>query len=222
MNFQEEYNKLNYSEKNDFQSSVNALLLKGFIVRDYFDTREKSMRISKEYRFIEKYYELVDDYLSFSGWHIEKDVILGVITLINLEGDNRIKLDRETSLTLFALRLIYEKEKDQSASTNEAIYVTSPLLIRYMLEHGIVLPNKKLTARNLSKSLRFLLNHNLISKVSGNFDEGNVAFYILPSIVYAIDNDRIRAISEALDEIKTEENGNEDNSLKEIQDEVIN
>ncbi len=220
MNFTEEFNKLNYSEKNEFQNSCNTLLLKGFIVRDYFDIREKSMRTSKEYRFIDKYYELVDEYLSFSGWHIEKDVILGVISLINLSGDNRIKLDRETSLTIFALRLIYEKEKDQSASTSEAIYVTTPLLVRYMLEHGIVLPNKRLTARNLAKSLRFLVNHNVINKVSGNFDEGNVSFYILPSIVYCLDNDRIRAISDALSDIN--QNDKEEDSLKEIkEDEVI-
>ena len=220
MNFEEEFNKLTYSEKNNFSKCVNVLLLKGFVVRDYYDIKERSMRTSSEYRFLDKYFELIDSYLSFSGWHIEKDVILGVITLINLEGDNRMKLDREISLTIFALRLIYERDKDQSSSTSESIYVTTPLLVRYMLEHGIVLPNKRLTARNLSRSLRFLLNHNVISKVSGNFDEGNVAFYILPSIVYCLDNEKIRAISEALDEIKDDDK--DENSLKEREDEIIN
>lgn len=210
MVFSDEYNKLNYSEKNEFANSINKLLLKGFAVRDYFDPREKIIRSSAEYRFIEKHFELIDEYLSYSNWHIEKDVILGVITLVNLSGDNRIKLDRETSLVIFALRLIFETEKDQSATTSEAIYVTTPVLIRYMLEHGIIIPNKKLSGRNIAKSLRFLVAHNIINKVSGNYEEGNVAFYILPSIVYALDNDKVRAISDCLSEINSGESGSED------------
>ena len=70
-----------------------------------------------------------------------------------------------------------------------------------MLEHGILMPGKKLTGRNIAKSLRFLANHNIISKVSGNYDEGNVAFYIIPSIVYDLDNEKIAAMSQALDNI---------------------
>ena len=57
----------------------------------------------------------------------------------------------------------------------------------------------------------FLNNHNIISKVSGSYDEGNVSFYILPSIVYALNNDKIIAMSNILDEInkKSEDLNNE-------------
>ena len=64
------------------------------------------------------------------------------------------------------------------------------------------MPGRRLNGRNIAKSLRFLNNHSIISKVSGSFDEGNVSFYILPSIVYALDNDKIVAMSNALDELK--------------------
>lgn len=205
--FEEKYNELSYSEKNQFGSIVNKLLLKGFIVRDFFDNKEKIVKISPEYRFLEKNFDLVNDYLSFSAWRIEIDKILGVINLLNENDENKIKLDRETSLVLFVLRLIYEKERDQKTISGESIYITTPVLIRTMLEGGIVMPGKKLNGRNIAKSLRFLANHNIISKVSGNYDEGNVSFYILPSIVYAIDNDKIAAMSNALDELKS---GSED------------
>lgn len=210
--FEEKYNELSLGEKNQFGSVVNTILLKGFIVRDVFDPKEKIIKISPTYRFIEKNYELINSYLSFSNWRIEKDAILGVVALLNENNENHIRLDRETSLLIFTLRLIYETERDQSSSTSEAIYLTTQSLIRTMLEHGILLPNKKLTGRNLAKSLRFLVQHNILNKVSGNYDEGNVAFYILPSIVYALDNEKVAAMSNALDQINSL---NENDEVKE-------
>ena len=210
--FEEKYNELSLGEKNQFGSIVNTILLKGFIVRDVFDPKEKIIKTSPTYRFIEKNYELINSYLSFSNWRIEKDAILGVVALLNENNENHIRLDRETSLLIFTLRLIYETERDQSSSTSEAIYLTTQSLIRTMLEHGILLPNKKLTGRNLAKSLRFLVQHNILNKVSGNYDEGNVAFYILPSIVYALDNEKVAAMSNALDQINSL---NENDEVKE-------
>lgn len=210
--FEEKYNELSLGEKNQFGSIVNTILLKGFIVRDIFDPKEKIIKISPTYRFIEKNYELINSYLSFANWRIEKDTILGVVALLNENNENHYRLDRETSLLIFTLRLIYETERDQSSSTSEAIYLTTQSLVRTMLEHGILLPNKKLTGRNLAKSLRFLVQHNILNKVSGNYDEGNVAFYILPSIVYALDNEKVAAMSNALDQINSL---NENDEVKE-------
>jgi len=210
--FEEKYNELPYYEKNQFGSIINKLLLKGFIVRDSFDQKEKIIKINSDYRFIEKNFELINDYLSYSNWRIEIDSMLGVISLINSNEENRIRLDRETSLILFVLRLIYENERKESQSSFEAIYLTTPILVRTMLEQGILMPGKKLTGRNLSKSLRFLVNHNILSKVSGNYDEGNVSFYILPSIVYALDNEKVVAMSNALSEI------NKLNNLDEVKE----
>ena len=90
--------------------------------------------------------------------------------------------------------------------------MTTPMLINEMNEHGVYLPNKRLSGRAIGRCLRFLAVHNIINKVSGNYDEGNVTFYILPSIVYALNDEKIIAMSSLLDEI----NG------KEINDEIPN
>ena len=92
--FEEKYNELTYSEKNTFGSIVNKLLLKGFIVRDVFDTKEKIVKISPEYRFIERRYDLINDYLSFSSWRIEIDKILGVVCLYKHIDEKPIRLVR--------------------------------------------------------------------------------------------------------------------------------
>lgn len=201
--FIEEYTKLSGADQNKFAEICNKLLLKGFVVRDIFDNREKVMRINPDFRFLERYYDIVNEYLNFSGWVLNKDLILGVFALYNEFEDNRIRMDREASLILFTLRLIFEDQKQESkvSSTGQAIYMTTPILMKMMLDHGISMPGKKITGRLICRSLRFLANHNIISKVSGSYDEGNVSFYILPSIIYALDNDKIVAMSNALEEL---------------------
>ena len=204
--FSEQFAQLSGSDQTRFAEIVNKILLKGFVVRDIFDSREKIIRVNPDFRFIERQFDLINDYLKFSGWVLNKDLILGVFYLVNTFEDNRIRIDRETSLVLFTLRLIYEDEKEEGGSSStQSIYMTTPSLIKMMVDHGITMPGKRLTGRIIGKSLRFLNNHNIISKVSGSYDEGNVSFYILPSIKYAIDNEKIVAMSNALDQLNSQE-----------------
>ena len=209
--FEEEFIKIPTGDQREFSRVINVLLLKSFVVRDVFDPKEKIMRINSDYRFIERYFPLFEDYLKYSGWHIEREDLSGVVSLSNEYQDNQTRLDRETSLLLFALRLIYEDEKKEGSQTNAAVYITTPGLLKALIEHGIQIPGKRLTGRQIAKSLRFFANHNIINKVSGTYDEGNVSFYILPSITYALDNDKIVAMSKALDELNNhnELNGTE-------------
>ena len=204
--FSEQFAQLSGSDQTRFAEIVNKILLKGFVVRDIFDSREKIIRVNPDFRFIERQFDLINDYLKFSGWVLNKDLILGVFYLVNTFEDNRIRIDRETSLVLFTLRLIYEDEKEEGGSSStQSIYMTTPSLIKMIVDHGITMPGKRLTGRLIGKSLRFLNNHNIISKVSGSYDEGNVSFYILPSIKYAIDNEKIVAMSNALDQLNSQE-----------------
>lgn len=203
--FETEFEKLSNGEQNEFARVTNTLLLKSFIVRDVFDNKEKTMRINPDYRFIERHFDLINDYLKYTNWMMEKDVLNGVVALINLNEQNRLRMERETSLILFVLRLIYETEKNESSQTGEAIYITTPTLLKTMIDHNITMSGKRMSGRLFAKSLRFLANHNIIAKVSGSYDEGNVAFYILPSILFAVDNQKIKAMSEALEQLKVGE-----------------
>lgn len=200
--FEEEFIKLSHSDQNEFARVVNALMLKSFVVRESFDSREKMMKINPEYRFLERHFELVENYLKYSGWLLEKDVASGVIAISNEYEQNRLRIDRETSLVMFTLRLIYETQKAESNSAGESLYMTTAELLKTMIEYGITMQGKRLTGRLLGRSLRFMANHNIIAKVSGSYDEGNVSFYILPSITFAVDNQKIAAMSEALDRLK--------------------
>lgn len=202
--FEEEYLKLTKQEQESFAVTINHLLTHSFIVRDSFDNKEKIFKINPLYRFCERRFDLINEYLYIIGYQIDKDIILGVISLSNVYTENRIKIDRETSLLLYVLRLIYESEKNESAQTTAAVYITTPTLIKTMLEFSVPYQGKRLSGRSLAKSLRLLANRNIISKISGSYDEGNVTFYILPSIMYAIDNNKIQAMAEAIEKINLE------------------
>ena len=203
--FEAEFQKMASADQTEFARVVNALFLKSFIVRDMFDAKERSMKINPDYRFLERFYDVVSDYLKFSGWALDKDVLNGVFSLTNSYESNRLRIDRETSLLLFTLRLVYENEKNQSSQTGQAIYMTTPALLKTMLDYGITLSGKKISGRLLGRGLRFLATHNIIAKVSGSYDEGNVSFYIMPSIIYAIDNQKIVAMADALEQLKNME-----------------
>lgn len=203
--FEEAFYKLTRADQDGFGRAVNNLLLTSFIVRDEFDRREKTIKINPTFRFLERHFDLVNEYLQISGWRVEKDLILGVFRLVNEMDLNRVRFDREISLILFVLRLIYETEKTEGGHSSDSIYLSTQMVLKVMYDRSILLPNKKLNGRVIGRALKEIQNHNIITKVSGSFDEGNATFYLLPSIIYAVDNDKIVAISKALEELALRE-----------------
>lgn len=201
--FEENILRLTRADQDAFAKAINQLLLTSFVVRDEFDRREKTIKINPTYRFIERHFDLINDYLSFAGWRVDKDLIKGVFSLLNEYGTNRVRFDREVSLVLFVLRLIYEEEKKEGGHVGDSIYLTTPLVLKVMHDRGVLIPNKRLTGRLVGRALREIGQHNIIAKVAGSYDEGNVTFYLLPSIVYAVDNEKIVAISQALEKLST-------------------
>ena len=115
---------------------------------------------------------------------------------------NMDKIDKDIVISATFIKVLLETQKSESNSSGESLYMTTPELLKTMLEYGITMQGKRLTGRLLGRSLRFMAAHNIIAKVSGSYDEGNVAFYILPSITFAVDNQKIAAMSEALDRLK--------------------
>lgn len=199
--FEEQILKMTRADQDAFAKAINQLLLTSFIVRDEFDRREKTIKINPTYRFIERFYDLINDYLSYSGWHVDKDLIRGVFSLTNTYENNRIRFDREVSLVLFVLRIMYEEEKTEGGHVGDSVYLTTPLVMKVMHDRGVIFPNKRLTGRLVGRCLREIAQYNIITKVSGNYEDGNVTFYLLPSITFAVDNEKIVAISQALEKL---------------------
>jgi hypothetical protein len=191
----EDYEKLNNSEKEEFKRLSNLLLSKTFITRDFYDLKESMMKVNPEYRFIERHFELFSSYFSCSGWAVLKDNQYGVISIENIYEYNRLKLDRFTTLVLYTIRLIFEEERERVSLRNE-IMTTTGQIIHKMLTMNIF--KKKPSDRDISESLRLLSNHNLIQKISGQWENADTRIMILPSILFVLSNEKISRVFEFL------------------------
>ncbi|SHJ56303.1 DUF4194 domain-containing protein [Thermoclostridium caenicola] len=211
----EAYDKLTNSEKEEFKRLANMLLTKTFIIRDYYDSREEMMKISPEYRFIERNFELFSEYFSFSGWDLRKDNQYGVISIENVYEYNRLKLDKFTTFILYTVRLIYEEEREHISLRNEVITTTGQI-IHKMINLNLI--KKKPSDRDISDSLRLLSNHNLLQKISGSWENADTKILILPSVLFVVSNERISRIYELVEsgEYTQDEDSQENETSSEI------
>ena len=195
---EEKYLQLSNQEKEDFARVVNNLMLKSFILRENYDRHSKMMKSNRDYSFVERNIDMIREYLEFSGWTIEKDSRLGVVMINNEYNDNHIRIDFLTSIIVYGLRYAYELSKEKEEMTTE-VYFTAAELLQILMEKGLIRQDKKPSAVSMASSYRFLENHNIISRVSGEFRDRGLTFYILPSILYVIDIERINVIFDQIE-----------------------
>lgn len=198
----EAFENLTSRDQELFAHCVNSLMLKSFILRETYDKKIKMMKPNPDYSFLEKNIDLVRDYLSLSGWIVEKDSQLGIIMIQNEYQDNRIRMDFMTSLMIYALRYAYEIQKEANPMLEE-VYFSSASLIQLMIDKSLITQDKRPSFTSLASSYRFLENHNIIARISGDYRDRDLQFYILPSILYIIDNERINAIFDLVQNAST-------------------
>ena len=175
-------------------------MLKSFIFREYYDRNAKMMRNSKEYSFIDRNFELVSDYLQYSGWIVTKDSRRGVIAISNEYEENRIRMDLITSIMVYGLRYVYENQRKED-SLHQEVFFTSSELIQTLMNMHLIRADKRPSFASLGSCYRFLEAHNIITRISGDFKERSLSFYILPSILFVIDNEMIASIYEEIEQL---------------------
>jgi hypothetical protein len=98
------------------------------------------------------------NYLGFGGWTLQKDSNYGVISLANDYEYNRVRFDRNTTLILYTLRLIFEEEREKVTLRNE-ILTTVANTVHKMIALGLI--KKKTSDKDLTKAFRQLDNLSL-------------------------------------------------------------
>lgn len=192
----EQYEKLTNSEKEEFRRLVNLILSRTFIIRDIYSSKESLMKINPDYRFVERHFDCFLDYLSFGGWAISKDSNYGVISLLSTYEYNRVRFDKNATLMLYTLRLIFEEEREKVVLRNEALTTTSQL-VQKMIVLGLV--KKKPSDKDLTDGLRILSQYNILQKLDGPWEEPETKLLILPSILFIVTNEKISRIYEVFE-----------------------
>lgn len=203
--FQEDYEKLTRGEQRQFEDAVNDLLYTCFIVRKSFDRATNVSKISPTYLFIERHYNLINDFVGFIGLDLVKDDQNGVIYLNSEEGRNRIRIDSVTTLLVYALRSYYEEKVSDNPSLTET-YMDSTTLKMILRDKGLMKVNKRLSTNALASGLKTLASYNIIARAQHSFYDSLYSFYILPSIRYVISNSKMNAL---YDEVTKIAEGNE-------------
>lgn len=202
--FFEEYEKFTNADKEEFAHVVNTLMLKSFILRESYDRHLKMMKSNRDYSFCERNIDTIREYLEYSGWTLEKDSRLGVISINNEYQENHVRLDFLTSVIVYGIRYLYECAREENQMTTE-VFTSSTDLLKVLIDKGLIRTDKKPSAVSMASCYRFLENHNIINRISGEYRERNFTFYILPSILYVIDMDKINAIFDEISRMGIEE-----------------
>jgi len=191
--FAEEYGQLPPGEQSQFAEVVRRLLANGFIWRE-----EEAER--RNYGFLVRRRELVADYLIVAGWELRHDERNGVFQVVHREGAHRRRFNRDTTVWLLLLRLIYA-EKRERLEVNLTRYPTitvADLAQRYNEFFPGQIVRKK---TSLDEALRTLQGLKLIRAADGGVlraSDGDKLIELLPTLEVVVPASEIGALAERL------------------------
>ena len=200
--FEEAFEKLSLSEQENFKRLVNWLLAHTYLLQGTYEFEDNLKRSNPDYLFVDRNFELFQDYLEYAGFRLERDSGYGVIFLTSSFEFNRVKLDLTTTLILYVLRLIYEEERENLSLSRE-VFTTTGDLVHKMISLGLV--KRKPANQALRDALRTLNRFQVVEKVDGPWEAASTRLLILPAILFIVTNERISSMYQLMDEEEFEE-----------------
>lgn len=185
-------------EKAEFTQTANYLLSSTYILRE-----DNKNRISKTYLFIDRHFELFYEIFSLFGWKIYRNKEHGVIYTYNESASNKLRLDKLSTVILLALRIIFEEKRVTASSNNNVVVTVSGVLNKIVNDFSII--KKKPSQKELKQSFGTFEEHNLIYKLGESFSDMDCKIVILPSILFAVSNEKCKNICEKIKVEKEQE-----------------
>lgn len=213
--FIEMYNELTNSEKENFKRVLSLILSKTFIVNRMYDGSQNTFKSNSDYRFIDRNIELFRDYLEIAGYRLIKDSNYEVIYIENEYGYNKKRLDKNTTIFLYGLRLKFDEYRE-NINLNVDTVVTVADIIKTLIDVGAY--TKKPSDTEIRTALSNLISFNIIQKIDGILEKPETKIVILPSILFVITNEKITNLSQSinmLEETEEEENIEENEEVGE-------
>lgn len=214
--FGEKFEKLGMMEQENFKRIVNWLLAHTFLLQGQYDFDNNVRRTNHDYLFVERNFELFQDYLQYSGFRLERDSNYGVISLVSSHDFTRQKFDKMTTLMLYVIRLVYEEEREK-LSLSKDIFTTTGELVHKMISLGVI--KKKPADGALRDSLRRLSRFQLVAKPEGRWESADTRLLILPTILFIITNEQISSMYGLIDEV-SDSGDSSDNMQNDVEDDI--
>ena len=191
--FQEEYEKLSHSDRTLFSETVNDLLYQCYIVRKSYDRKSKMFRMDPGYYFIERYFSLFEEYLSYMDMQLSKNDQDGVIFVTSGAERNHLRFDPTTTLVVYVLRSYYEGAIEK-APQETVVLMTSGAINSLVNELGLSTLSKRLSPTTIASALRVLDGFNIVTRANNSYGDPSYSFYIMPTIRYVISSEKLNAL----------------------------
>ena len=191
--FQEEYEKLSHSDRTLFSETVNDLLYQCYIVRKSYDRKSKMFRMDPGYYFIERYFSLFEEYLSYMDMQLSKNDQDGVIFVTSGAERNHLRFDPTTTLVVYVLRTYYEGAIEKAPQETEVL-MTSGAINSLVNELGLSTLSKRLSPTTIASALRVLDGFNIVTRANNSYGDPSYSFYIMPTIRYVISSEKLNAL----------------------------
>lgn len=211
----EDYEKFNSNEKETFKRIVNMFFGRTFLVNRIYDCKEERFKFNSDYRFVDGNYDIFKNFFELAGFSLQKDNNYEVIWLENEYDYNKKRLGKSTTLYLFALRLLYDEEREKVKTTQDVVIEMSDI-IKTLIDVGAI--SKKPSNADLKEGLSELIKFNIIQKKDGNLEDPNTKIIVLPSILFALTNDKLNKLSDSIKQILEQDT----EKFDEVEDEEIN
>ena len=168
--FQEEFEKMSRSDRELFAETVNDLLYQCYIVRKSYDRKTKMFRTDPGYLFIERYYSVIEDYLSYMDMQVSKNDDDGVVFVTSGAERNHYRFDPTTTLVVYALRSYYEGAIEKAPQETEVL-MTNVTMNSLVTQMGLSNLSKRLSPTTIASALRLLDSFNIVTRANNNYGD---------------------------------------------------
>ena len=189
MDFVEDYPRLESAQQERLQRVVTRLLA-GEVL-----TPGSPLQPDPDWRFAERFRDLIDSYLRIGGWGFDLDPTLRLARAIHETGAQRVRFSKLESLILCMLRLHYHEQMRLAAEEDRCDLTVGQL--RERLVHAGK-PIAGLSARALGQAVRKLARHSLVGVVRGFEADDDAVIEVKPLVEKVLPDDRIQEIAERI------------------------
>jgi hypothetical protein len=189
MDFFEDYPRLETAQQERFRRVVTRLLA-GEVL-----TPGSPLEPDPDWRFAERFRELVDSYLRIGGWGFDLDSTLRLGRAVHETGAQRVRFSKLESLILCMLRLHYH-ELMRLAAEDDRCDITVGLLRERLVHAGK--PIAQLSARALEHAVRRLARHSIVRIARGFDAEDDAVIEVTPLVEKVLPDDRIQEIAQRI------------------------
>ncbi len=178
----ENFQDLSSTQKNMFSRTCLRLLQTGFLARDKQDNKDM-------YYFVISYKKYFDEYFQIMNYEIVLDRENGAIQLLHQDNQNLLKLNKEETIILLILRILYHQHLvDTSINDNVVVSINDIHTYYDSLEL-----KKKINKTDLVKILRLYKRYNIIEPI-GDITKSNSKVIIFPTVLFAINTQSINDV----------------------------